>query len=182
MKISTKVKLALRAMLLKAASVETEQATLLYDGELEVGTEVFVEDENGEVVPAADGEYKSGDSTYVVKEGKIAEIRTEETKEETTEEVESAEEPEAEPADEPESTTEETETEEDRIANLEKAVADIREGIEALTNAIAALADRMAAAEDKLKGLEAPAAEPAEEGEEKEEKFASKLNYLKRKK
>lgn len=181
MKISKKVKLMLRSLLIKAGELATDDGkVLLYDGELEVGAEVFVEVE-GEIVPAADGEYVAGDKTVVVREGKVEEIREKEA-EETVEEVETietAEEEAADPADEPEQENEETDAE--RIARLETAVGELREGIETLTNAIAALAERLEAAEDKIRGLDEPAADPAEQGEETEEKFSSKLNYLKKK-
>lgn len=180
-KISTKVKLMLRSILLKAGSIETDKATLLYDGEeLNVGDEVFVENAEGEVVPAEDGEYKVEGKTYVIAEGKVAEIREEETETETTEETIEAEDETPAPADEPEEQPEE-ESDEDRIAKLEVAVGEIREGIEQMLNAIAALAKRLEDVEAKISGLEEPAAEPAEEGEETEEKFTSKLGYLRKK-
>lgn len=182
MKISTKIKLQLRSLLLKCGSVDTDKGSLLFDGDaLEVGMEVFVANAEGEIVPAEDGEYVDGDRTIVVSEGKVAEIKEKEVEETIEEQVEVAaeEEPEAAPADEPEEA--EQESAEDRIARLEAAVAEFREGIEALTNAIAAINDRLTAAEDKIRGLDAPAAEPAENGEETEEKFTSKLNYLRKK-
>ena len=85
MKLSNKIKLTLKSLLMKCGSVETDKAVLQYDGEeLEVGMEVFVESEEGDVVPAEDGEYVAGEKTYVVSEGKVTEIR--EKEEETTEE------------------------------------------------------------------------------------------------
>lgn len=62
------VKLA--RMILKFAEVETDKGILIYEGELEVGTEVFVE-KDGEVVPAEDGEYVYAEEKLVVKDGKI---------------------------------------------------------------------------------------------------------------
>lgn len=177
MKVSQKVRLMLRSLLVKAGEISTDKGELLYDGELEIGVEVFIEDSEGEIVPAADGEYKAENRTIVVAEGKVAEIREEETEEKTEiEEVEAEEEP----ADTPEETTEEP-SDADRIANLESAVAEIREGIESLTNAVAALVSRLEAVEEKVRGLDEPAAEPAEQGEETEEKFTSKFNYLRKK-
>ena len=182
MKITTNLKLKLRSLLLKCGSVNTDRGELLFEGDaIEVGTEVFIQDENGEIVPAADGEYVDGDKTYVVAEGKVAEIREkEEEPEAEPENVEAEEEPEADPADEPETTEEESDA--DRIARLEGAVEELREGIETLTNAIAALAERLGKVEEKLAALDEPAAEPAEQGEETEEKFTSKLNYLRKNK
>lgn len=274
MKISTKIKLALRSLVMNAGSVETDKAVLQYEGdELEVGKEVFVESD-GEVVPAEDGEYVADGKTIVVAEGKVTEIKEEdkpeeeveisaakqkfekiksvyeETYEEKTqkiysaisallghndfwvreaaddfavaeiwdytedmykdfrfviawdeegnatasnqievkeafvpadekEEIESSFEEEPKPADEPEEKVEETKTTEEKVADLAEAVGDIREGIEQLTNAIAAVVKRLEDVEGKIAGLEAPAAEPAEEGEETEVK-ASRLSYLRK--
>ena len=71
------------------ASVATDKGNLLYDGELAVGTEVFVLDEEGNQVAAPDGDYTLENGNVVkVAEGKVREIAeptTEETTEETTE-------------------------------------------------------------------------------------------------
>ena len=57
------------------SSVATDKGELLYDGELEVGTEVFVFDEEGNQVVAPDGDYAlENGNIVVVAEGKIAEI------------------------------------------------------------------------------------------------------------
>lgn len=75
MKLSTKIKLALRSIVMNAGSVETDKAVLQYEGdELKVGDEVFVEVE-GEVVPAEDGDYVADGKTIVVADGKVTEIR-----------------------------------------------------------------------------------------------------------
>ena len=85
MKLSTKIKLALRSIVMNAGSVETDKAVLQYEGdELEVGKEVFVE-VDGEVVPAEDGEYVAEGKTIVVADGKITEIREDESTEEEVE-------------------------------------------------------------------------------------------------
>lgn len=169
MKLTQKLKIMLRALILKAGEIETDKGRLIYDGdELTVGTEVFVEQANGEeieVIPAPDGEYEADGKTYVVAEGKIAEIREpEEPAEEESEEME--DEPAAEPADEPEAPAEEGQTVEERIDVLEGRVAQILEGIEAILNAIAALEGRVDALEEKMAGLEEPAADPIDEKDE----------------
>lgn len=82
MKLSTKIKLALRSLVMNAGSVETDKAVLQYEGdELEVGKEVFVE-VDGEMVAAEDGEYVAGEKTIVVAEGKVTEIKEDESVEE----------------------------------------------------------------------------------------------------
>ena len=57
------------------ASVATDKGDLLYDGDLAVGTEVFVADAEGNQTPAEDGDYVLEDGrTIKVAEGKVAEI------------------------------------------------------------------------------------------------------------
>ena len=57
------------------ASVATDNGELLYDGELEVGTEVFVADADGNQTPAPDGDYVlENGNMLVVADGKVAEI------------------------------------------------------------------------------------------------------------
>lgn len=57
------------------ASVVTDGGELSYEGELEVGTEVFVTDEEGNQTPAPDGDYKTEDGkTIKVADGKVSEI------------------------------------------------------------------------------------------------------------
>ena len=70
MSIVNRIKLA-RAIM-KFASVVTDKGELIYEGDVLVeGTDVFVEDENGEIVAAADGEYIAEDRRIVVKDGKV---------------------------------------------------------------------------------------------------------------
>lgn len=57
------------AQLLKLGSYQSEAGTLIYEGELGIGTEVFIEDEKGELIPAPDGTY----GEYTVIGGTIAE-------------------------------------------------------------------------------------------------------------
>lgn len=57
------------------ASVATDNGDLSYEGNLEVGTEVFVTDEDGNQNPAPDGDYKTTDGkTIKVADGKVTEI------------------------------------------------------------------------------------------------------------
>lgn len=99
-----KAKLA-KAMLKESfAATKTDKAILVHETEeLNVGTEVFVEDEEGNRTPAEDGIYTLEDGKRIkVTEGKVEEIleAEEETEAEETE-VEAAEEtPEETPAEE----------------------------------------------------------------------------------
>ena len=82
-----------KAALLKAfaefANVTTDKGILAWDGEddLKVGDNVFIEDAEGNRVPAEDGDYKTDDQkTIVIAEGKVVEIKDPETDVEPTEE------------------------------------------------------------------------------------------------
>lgn len=99
-----KAKLA-KAMLKESfAATKTDKAILVHETEeLNVGTEVFVEDEEGDRTPAEDGIYTLEDGKRVkVTEGKVEEILEPEEETEAEEaEVEAAEEtPEETPAEE----------------------------------------------------------------------------------
>ena len=66
------------ARLLKLLSeMVTDKGVLVSEGEIEVGAEVFVYDEQNEAVPAPDGEYvvEGGELTVVVANGIVTEIR-----------------------------------------------------------------------------------------------------------
>lgn len=167
MKLTQKLKVMLRALILKAGEIETDKGRLIYDGdELTVGTDVFVEQTNGdeiEVVPAPDGEYEADGKTYVVADGKISEIREPEAEDEPETEME--DEPAAEPADE-QPVPDEGQSIEERVAALESRVAEILEGIENILNSFASLEGRVEELEAKIAGLEEPAADPIDEKDE----------------
>lgn len=191
MEISKKLKLALRNILLTCGEVETDKAVLLYDGELVVGTEVFVQGEGEDVIPAEDGEYTSEDKIIVVADGKVAEIKDKEEKpeEEPTPEPEeivveeSAEEeptePAADPVDEPETEEETVDSLEDRVAVLEGRIADFVTAIETILNSVSALEGRIAALETKVaKVEETPAADPVDDTTVEEQATHTKAYYL----
>lgn len=196
MKITNKLKVVLKSLLsLQMGEVATDKAVLKWDGEgdLAEGMEVFVEGEDGEIVPAPDGDYITEDGkTITVIEGKVASIKdaeaevapeepVEEKVEETKEGEVKAEEELPEPVDEQEKPEEEEKTEEDRIAALEDKLNALVEGINAIVNSIAALEERMVEVEGKLAKVEAPAADPIDETPVEEEK-KTRLSYIHRKK
>lgn len=90
----SQIKAELRKMLLEMSVIKTDKAVLSYEGEeLKEGTQVFIEDEEGNRIEVENGEYVAEDgTTYVVDGGKIAEII--EPKEEETAEAEETVEPE----------------------------------------------------------------------------------------
>ena len=66
--------LQLRKMILSLGETETDKAVLIYEGELTVGVEVFIEDESGDFKPAEDGQYKSAEQIITVSDGKVTQI------------------------------------------------------------------------------------------------------------
>ena len=70
--------LKLAKMVLALAETATDKAILIHEGELAVGLEVFVEDENGELQPAEDGKYETEKQVITVEEGKVAAIEDKE--------------------------------------------------------------------------------------------------------
>ena len=60
----------LAKMLLKLAEIKTDKATLIIDGELEIGKSALVE-VDGEPVPAEDGVYHTEDNTIITIEGGV---------------------------------------------------------------------------------------------------------------
>lgn len=92
-----KLKMELAAFVggVKCAAVKTDKAVLVHDAEeLEVGIDIFVEDEEGTRTPAPDGEYVTEERTkIVVADGKVKEITEIEENGETETTVEAAEGP-----------------------------------------------------------------------------------------
>ena len=116
--------------LMKLGKVETDNGVLIYEGDvLEVGTEVFIEDENGNIVPAPDGQY--GD--YKVVDGKIApaEVVEPEAKPESEEVMQ--EEVIVEP--EPEVKESDDNKYEERISALESKIAELESKVAELISA-----------------------------------------------
>lgn len=121
--------------LLRLGKLETEEGILIYEGDvLTEGTEVFIEDESGNIIPAPDGKY----GNYTVKDGKIAPeegAADPDEAEPEAEPVEQAEpesepEPAAEPEAEPEKEEEPKEDEyEKRFEALEKELEDLKAAI-----------------------------------------------------
>lgn len=109
--------------LMKLGKVETEQGVLIYEGDvLGEGTEVYIEDEAGNIVPAPDGQY----GEYIVRDGRIAPKE----EEAPAEEAPAAEEVQESKEEVKEEATPEAEPKEDmyerRFAALEGELADLR--------------------------------------------------------
>ena len=95
---------------------------------LNIDSEVFVENENGELTPIADGEYTVDNEVIVVVGGKIVEIKQNDINEETTEpiaEEQTLEEEPTEPTAEEEPNTEVEELKQ-KIADLESENTELK--------------------------------------------------------
>lgn len=132
--------LKLAKMLMKFAEIETDNGTLIYEGELGEGLEVFV-DENGELIAAPNGEYRTEDKIITVEDGKILKIEDIEVEEKPEEE---------EPV--------EFDEKDDRIAELEGEVEALKAEIVEKDARIAELEAQLAEKEEQLKmSVEKPA-------------------------
>lgn len=149
--------LKLRKSLLQLAEVETDKGVLVIESELAEGIEVFVEDENGEWIPAEDGEYMTEDKVIVIVDGKVAELKDKE--------------PENEPDPKANEKMQEPDEKDAKIAELEAKVAELE----------TAAAEKDAAIEEKdakIAELEATVAEQQEKLEMSAEKPAKdKVKY-----
>lgn len=162
--MANKIKEALKRLLMEFNNLSTDKAELYWeeDSELEVGYKVFVEDAEGNKVPAEDGEYTSDENVIKVEGGVVTSIEKkdeagseqEQTADDTqveeapkTEEMAQEEEPAQEeaPKTEEEPAQEEPAKEEDKTAELEKRVADLEEKVAELLEKIAEIASTPAA-------------------------------------
>ena len=160
-----RVRELLQKALMSFEHIATDKAVLEYDGdgELEVGMSVHGIDEEGNPFDLEDGEYRTEENiVYIIKEGKVEEIRdeNEQAEPEAPAEEPVAEEPQEAEENEPEAEPE-AEPEDDRIANLEAEIA----RLEAENGALREENDQLRARIDELENK--PAAEPAEEQFEK---------------
>ena len=137
MSIINRIKLA-RAIM-KFASLVTDQGELIYEGDaLAEGIEVFIEDENGNINPAADGEYIAEDRKVIVKDGKVESIEEKEEKE-----------PEKDPENEPENLDEKDE----KIAELQAKVDELNNVIAEKDQYIAELEAKINSKEEELSAV-----------------------------
>ena len=137
-------RLKLARMLMKFAEVETDKGLLTYEGELEVGNEVFIE-KDGELIPAEDGEYVAGDKTITVKDGKIAEVEIE-VEQPTPEEGVMIE---GEDVENPTDNTIKEDEKDVKIAELEAVIAEKDKEIESLKAEIEEMKTKLQMSTDK---------------------------------
>lgn len=192
MMLSKAKRIKLAKMLSFIKEITTDKGLLVIDGEIEVGNEVFVYDnEQNAPVPAPDGVYKTDELEIAVEGGVITEVKDIEVEEPIVTE------PEAEP--EPETEEEKVETEEETPVEEEPTVEEpvVDEEKEQLKARIAELEALVEEKDAKIAELQAvideykakeetPAAEPAEEEsfqmskqDEKQSKVMGIVSYLK---
>lgn len=126
--------LKLAKMLLNLKMVESDKGTLIIESDLAVGVEVSIEDAEGNVIPAEDGEYIIDNQKVEIKDGKIESIEVIEPEPTPEPEPEPmAEEPTPEPIKENEPDEKDLKIEElegllkDRDAVIEELTAKIKE-------------------------------------------------------
>lgn len=141
-KMKTKL-LKLAKMLLNFKMIESDKGTLIIDSELTIGAEISIEGENGEVIPAADGEYIVDNQKITVEGGKVSEIEQIEPEQPEETETETEEKLEEETATETETETNEPDEKDLRIAELEGLLKDRDAIIEELTAKLKELEEKL---------------------------------------
>ena len=165
-----KIKAELAKLLIKYSVVKTDKAVLEYDGEeLVAGMDVVITDENGDKVPAEDGEYVTEDNKVIsVKDGKVesivdkaAEVDAEEDEKKEDEPV--SEEPVAE-----EPMPEDKKEDEVNLEDVNTAIDELRKEVDELYKIVDGLMAKVGEtrdeADERLKKLECKSlAKPASE-------------------
>ena len=172
--------LQLRKQLLQLAEISTDKGTLIIEGELAEGVEVFVESEEG-FAPAADGEYIYEDMLIVVAEGKISELRKKSGEDEPAEETPKAEEQPEEIKEEEQPAEEAKEESEPEPDEKDAKIAELQDKLNELEAIIAERDARIAELEAELaqkqEELEMSADEPAKDRVKSEQKVGA-LKYF----
>lgn len=174
MKITEKLKVVLKSVLsIQMGEVKTDKLVMTFDAEeLAEGLEVFTTDENGEIIPVADGEYTAEDGRIiVVAEGKVTEIREEEIKVEgEIIEIDT-------PAEDP---VEEIVEEVIDVKELKAKMDEIAGALGEILNSVRALEGRIEEVENKVSKLESEPAEDPVEVEVEEPVKMSRIAFLKK--
>ena len=179
-----KIKAELAKLLIKYSVVKTDKAVLEYDGEeLVAGMDVFITDENGDKVPAEDGEYVTEDNKVItVKDGKVESIIDRAADVEAEEEEKKEDEPMEEPIEE-EPTTDEPKEDEVNLEDVNTAIDEMRKEIDELYKIVDSLLKKVGEtrdeADERLKKLECKSvAKPAYEEFEAISKRANKFDKV----
>ena len=164
-----KIKAELAKLLIKYSVVKTDKAVLEYDGEeLVAGMDVYITDEDGNKVPAEDGEYVTEDNkTITVKDGKVESIVDKAAEVDAEEEEKKEDEPIVEePMEEP--MPEDKKEDEVSLEDVNTAISEMRKEIDELYKIVDSLLKKVGEtrdeADERLKKLECKSlAKPASE-------------------
>ena len=164
-----KIKAELAKLLIKYSVVKTDKAVLEYDGEeLVAGMDVYITDEEGNKVPAEDGEYVTEDNkTITVKDGKVESIVDKAAEVDAEEEEKKEDEPMVEePMEEP--MPEDKKEYEVSLEDVNTAISEMRKEIDELYKIVDSLLKKVGEtrdeADERLKKLECKSlAKPASE-------------------
>ena len=164
-----KIKAELAKLLIKYSVVKTDKAVLEYDGEdLVAGADVFITDEEGNKVPAEDGEYTTEDNKVItVKDGKVESI-IDKAADVEAEEEKKEDEPMIEPAKEEEPMPEDKKEDEVNLEDVNTAIDELRKEVDELYKIVDSLLQKVGEtreeADERLKKLECKSlAKPASE-------------------
>ena len=165
-----KIKAELAKLLIKYSVVKTDKAVLEYDGEeLVAGMDVVITDENGDKVPAEDGEYVTEDNkTITVKDGKVESIVDKAAEVDAEEDEKKEDEPMVEPAKEEEPMPEDKKEDEVSLEDVNTAIDELRKEVDELYKIVDSLLKKVGEtrdeADERLKKLECKSlAKPASE-------------------
>ena len=164
-----KIKAELAKLLIKYSVVKTDKAVLEYDGEeLVAGMDVYITNEDGDKVPAEDGEYVTEDNkTITVKDGKVESIVDKAAEVDAEEEEKKEDEPIVEePMEEP--MPEDKKEDEVSLEDVNTAIGEMRKEIDELYKIVDSLLKKVGEtrdeADERLKKLECKSlAKPASE-------------------
>ena len=166
-----KIKSELAKLLIKYSVVKTDKAVLEYDGEdLVAGMDVVITDEEGNKVPAEDGEYVTEDNKVItVKDGKVESIVDRAADVEAEEEEKKEDEPmEEEPTAEEPAKDDEPKEDEVNLEDVNTAIDELRKEVDELYKIVDSLLKKVGEtrdeADERLKKLECKSlAKPASE-------------------
>ena len=180
-----KIKAELAKLLIKYSVVKTDKAVLEYDGEeLVAGMDAFITDEEGNKVPAEDGEYVTEDNKVItVKDGKVESIIDRAADVEAEEDEKKEDEPMVEPAKEEEPMPEDKKEDEVNLEDVNTAIDELRKEVDELYKIVDSLLKKVGEtrdeADERLKKLECKSlAKPASEEFEAISKRANKFDKV----
>ena len=181
-----KIKAELAKLLIKYSVVKTDKAVLEYDGEeLVAGMDVYITDEEGNKVPAEDGEYVTEDNkTITVKDGKVESIVDKAAEVDAEEDEKKEDEPMVEPIVEEPMPDDKKEDEENvNLEDVNTAIDEMRKEIDELYKIVDSLLKKVGEnrdeADERLKKLECKSlAKPASEEFEAISKRANKFDKV----